>query len=189
MGNNFARRADIPRQHVVAKRHHPYGSVFLRGPQPVGEGGEANGRAAAQCVSMAKLSMRRVYSALRRRENLQQRHRKARPFRDELFHLGYGPAHYLRRFDGFGPFRGGEKLAGMPDSPISSSGRTISNSTSLPSFGYVRDLHRALDHQIDLSWAYASGSINHLSVCHIPWFWRSVNALMTSSKRVDVVSR
>lgn len=36
-GNDCARRADVPCQQVVSKRHHPDGSISLHSAQPFGE--------------------------------------------------------------------------------------------------------------------------------------------------------
>src|ERR1017187_1146053 len=112
----------------MSKRHHPYGPVFLQGTQPLGEAQQRTGKPPFDRVG------RKAFDAaselgIALREDLQQRHGEAGAPRDELFHVGNRPGHQRGLFDGRGAFG----AARSADSPNNSSGRTISNSTSLPS--------------------------------------------------------
>ena len=87
----------------MSKRHHLDGSALFLDPEPLGEADEGAGEPPFDAVDRKALDPARIVGVALG-EDLQQRHRQARPFHDELFHVGHGPGHQLGLFDGFGPF-------------------------------------------------------------------------------------
>src|SRR5450432_3985615 len=91
----------------MGKRHHAYRAVFLRGAQPFREADERTGQPPLDVV------VRKTFDPVSElgvalRENLQQRHRKARPVQDQVFNVRSGPEHQRGVFKSlrlFGPAR------------------------------------------------------------------------------------